>query len=98
MNSWKTSNLRGQVWKALLGIYRISAIDYVRLIERGVCPVVAEKIDNDVFRTLATDKSFQKNVSNDMITRVLNAFVWKAQGLPSFLNLLNHIDINLYEW
>lgn len=39
-----------------------------------------EKIQNDTFRTLATDKAFQEKVSTDMMTRVLNGFVFKSMG------------------
>ncbi|EGF83330.1 hypothetical protein BATDEDRAFT_8123, partial [Batrachochytrium dendrobatidis JAM81] len=74
-------DLRGRVWKALMGIYRISALEYTTLVQRGSCSV-AEKIQNDTFRTLMTDKSFQSRVSNDMLTRILSAFVWKAQDQP----------------
>eukprot|EP00842_Homolaphlyctis_polyrhiza_P000077 jgi/Hompol1/106/HPOL_002019-RA len=74
-------SLRGRVWKALLGIYRISALDYITLVQRGPS-LVSEKIQNDTFRTLMTDKAFQSRVSNDMLTRTLNAFVWKAQDQP----------------
>jgi cell cycle arrest protein BUB2 len=43
---------------------------------------MSEKIENDTFRTLATDKGFHEIVSQDMLTRVLNAFVWKATDMP----------------
>jgi cell cycle arrest protein BUB2 len=72
--------LRSQVWNALLGMYKISSMEYIGLVKRGASPL-HEKIDNDVFRTCATDKAFHKVVSNDMIARLLNAFVWKAMGM-----------------
>ncbi|KAI8930262.1 rab-GTPase-TBC domain-containing protein [Entophlyctis helioformis] len=80
-NNGHGCNLRGRVWKALLSIYRVNALEYATLVQRGPCSV-AEKIQNDTFRTLMTDKGFQSRVSNDMLLRVLNAFVWKAQDQP----------------
>ncbi|KAL2918160.1 CDC16 protein [Polyrhizophydium stewartii] len=80
-NNGHGCDLRGRVWKALLGIYRISALEYVTLVQRGLSPV-AEKIQNDTFRTLMTDRAFQDRVSNEMLTRILNAFVWKAHDQP----------------
>ncbi|KAH6589671.1 hypothetical protein BASA61_005551 [Batrachochytrium salamandrivorans] len=80
-NNGHGCDLRGRVWKALMGIYRISALEYATLVQRGLC-TVAEKIQNDTFRTLMTDKSFQGRVTNDMLTRILNAFVWKAHDQP----------------
>ncbi|KAI8899744.1 rab-GTPase-TBC domain-containing protein [Globomyces pollinis-pini] len=74
-------SLRNSVWKILLGIYRIDAKEYISSIQRGPS-TVADKIENDVFRTLTTDKSFQNTVSNEMIKRLLNAFVWKANDQP----------------
>ncbi|KAJ3113501.1 hypothetical protein HDU96_003324 [Phlyctochytrium bullatum] len=71
-------SLRGKVWKALLGIYRVSALEYVTLVGRGPCEVY-DKIKNDTFRTLATDTKFMRKVNEGMIARVLNAFVWKAK-------------------
>ncbi|KAJ3108944.1 hypothetical protein HDU97_009677 [Phlyctochytrium planicorne] len=74
-------SLRGKIWKALLGIYRVSALEYVTLTSRGPCDVY-DKIKNDTFRTLATDTKFMRKVNEGMIARVLNAFVWKAKDQP----------------
>lgn len=76
------SGLRGRIWKALLGIHRISALDYITLLEKGPCDVYDSKIKNDTFRTLATDHCFTGRVEEGMIARVLNAFVWKAKDQP----------------
>ncbi|KAJ3153468.1 hypothetical protein HDU89_000493 [Geranomyces variabilis] len=73
--------LRGRVWKVLLGIYRVSATEYLGLIERGPCANY-EKIKNDTFRTLATDKTFLATVDESMLSRLLNAFVWKMEDAP----------------
>ncbi|KAJ3158773.1 hypothetical protein HDU86_002453 [Geranomyces michiganensis] len=73
--------LRGRVWKVLLGIYRVSATEYLGLIERGPCANY-EKIKNDTFRTLATDKKFLATVDESMLSRLLNSFVWKMEDAP----------------
>ena len=42
------------------------------------------KIRNDTFRTMTTDANFIEHVSEDMLIRVLNAFVWiSQQGLSN---------------
>jgi cell cycle arrest protein BUB2 len=74
-------SLRGKIWKVLLGAYKLSADEYVSLLDRGPCQVY-DKIKNDTFRTLATDRKFQGRVNEGMLARVLNAFVWKAQDQP----------------
>lgn len=43
------------------------------------------------YRTLATDKGFKERVREDMLVRLLDAFVWRSHGLykrPSSSNLL----------
>jgi hypothetical protein len=74
-------SLRSCVWKILLGVYRIDAVEYISLVQKGPCPVW-EKIQNDVFRTLATDVDFTRNVTNEMISRLLHSFVWKTLVQP----------------
>ena len=76
---------RRDVWKTLLGISEeISAKEYMRLLKLGRCHVY-EKIKCDTFRTLATDKKFKSVVSEDQLTRVLNAFAQKAKESKSQL-------------
>ena len=65
----------------MIGIYKISALDYVTYVEKGHCEVY-DKIKNDTFRTLATDKKFLRLVKEDMLLRVLNAFVWRSKEMP----------------
>lgn len=67
--------LRGKAWKLLLEVYNISATNYIHLIELGPCPL-DEKIRNDTFRTMTTDVDYINKVSEDMLIRLLNAFVW----------------------
>ncbi|KAJ3284634.1 hypothetical protein HK104_009835 [Borealophlyctis nickersoniae] len=61
-------SLRGKVWKIVLGVYRISGLEYLSLIDRGRCDIW-NKITNDTFRTLATDKKFWERVDESMLKR-----------------------------
>jgi len=40
-------------------------------------PAVVPDLD---FRTLATDKGFKERVREDMLVRLLDAFVWRSHG------------------
>jgi hypothetical protein len=40
-------------------------------------------VKNDTFRTLATDTQFKGKVKEDMLIRLLEAFVWKNQGMSA---------------
>ncbi|KAI9473522.1 MAG: TBC-domain-containing protein [Benjaminiella poitrasii] len=68
--------LRGKVWKLLLRITQVSASKYIQLVELGPSPL-DEKIRQDTFRTMTTDTNFLEHVSEDMLIRLLNAFVWE---------------------
>ena len=71
--------MRGWIWKILLRLCdSVSASCYIKLVERGPSPMDT-KIRNDTFRTMTTDASFIEHVSEDMLIRVLNAFVWISQ-------------------
>ncbi|CAG8620071.1 37066_t:CDS:2 [Racocetra persica] len=70
--------LEGLPEEHLLGVYHVSANEYIRLIQKGKS-CVYDKVRNDTFRTLATDKKFLERVNEDMLIRVLNAFVWKMK-------------------
>ena len=72
--------LRSTLWKLLLCVYKVDSVEYAGLIGRGPCHVW-EKIENDVFRTLAPDVDFTNMVSQDMISRVFHAFCWKSLGI-----------------
>ncbi|KAJ3321861.1 hypothetical protein HDU76_014020, partial [Blyttiomyces sp. JEL0837] len=74
-----TCTLRGKIWKCLIGVYKISALEYTTLISLGPSQHYA-KIKNDTFRTMATDEMFLKRVSEGSLRRVLNAFVWKVDN------------------
>jgi cell cycle arrest protein BUB2 len=74
-----SNTLRCRVWKIFLGVYKINAQEYCHLIENGATDL-HEKIKNDTFRTMPTSKEFTELVDEDMLSRVLNAFVWKTRG------------------
>ncbi|KAF9528536.1 bub2 protein [Crepidotus variabilis] len=69
--------LRPRVWKILLRVNEVQADTYLHYVSRGPCQV-REKIRNDTFRTLATDKGFKERVREDMLVRLLDAFVWRS--------------------
>ncbi|KAI0707596.1 bub2 protein [Earliella scabrosa] len=69
-------NLRPRIWKILLRVREVSAESFLEYVARGPCEV-REKIRNDTFRTLATDRGFKERVSEDMLVRLLDAFVWR---------------------
>ncbi|KAI6046059.1 bub2 protein [Pisolithus marmoratus] len=68
--------LRPRIWKILLRVEDISAEAFLQYVSRGPCEV-REKIRNDTFRTLATDRGFKERVREDMLVRLLDAFVWR---------------------
>ncbi|KAK9333927.1 rab-GTPase-TBC domain-containing protein [Lipomyces starkeyi] len=67
---------RPYVWGILLKVSPIQSNDYLALIHRGASPAYS-KIRNDTFRTLTTDISFQRRVSETSLIRILNALAWK---------------------
>ncbi|KAF9227271.1 TBC-domain-containing protein [Gyrodon lividus] len=68
--------LRPRIWKILLRVDDVSAETFLQYVSRGPCEV-REKIRNDTFRTLATDRGFKERVREDMLVRLLDAFVWR---------------------
>ena len=70
------SDYRVYLWLALLNIGPLPTDTYLSLIHRGGSPAYS-KIQQDVFRTLATDALFQRRVTNASLTRVLNATAWR---------------------
>lgn len=51
-------------------------------------------VKNDTFRTLATDTQFKGKVKEDMLIRLLEAFIWKNHGQchPCVLLLLLEVQ------
>jgi len=68
--------LRYRIWKILLRVNDLPAETFLQYVARGPCEV-REKIRNDTFRTLATDRGFKERVREDMLVRLLDAFVWR---------------------
>ncbi|CAD6566998.1 MAG: hypothetical protein TREMPRED_003222 [Tremellales sp. Tagirdzhanova-0007] len=73
------AKLRPRIWKLLLKVDTLHAEGYLRHVSMGASDV-SIKIKNDTFRTLATDTQFKGKVKEDMLIRLLEAFVWKSQG------------------
>ncbi|KAL0956159.1 hypothetical protein HGRIS_002320 [Hohenbuehelia grisea] len=70
--------LRPRIWKILLRVHDAPSNTFLEYVGRGPCEV-REKIRNDTFRTLATDRGFKERVREDMLVRLLDAFVWRSQ-------------------
>ena len=51
---------------------------------------LALAVRNDTFRTLATDTDFKGKVREDMLIRLLEAFVWRSQGELFLLRSISH--------
>lgn len=75
------SPLRLSVWKLLLKVYKVDALTYMTLLQKGESRN-NEKISNDVFRTMKTDLAFKAKVSEEVLTRILNCFVWRMDEMP----------------
>lgn len=72
----ETTTARALVWKLLLDVREVYPAQYLTYVARGPSPM-HDKIRNDAFRTLATDKEFQERVDEAALIRMLDAFVWK---------------------
>ncbi|WWD16396.1 hypothetical protein CI109_100822 [Kwoniella shandongensis] len=68
--------LRPRIWKLMLKVDSLNSEDYLRWVGMGPSSD-SHKIKNDTFRTLATDTQFKGKVKEDMLIRLLEAFVWK---------------------
>ncbi|KZS90187.1 TBC-domain-containing protein [Sistotremastrum niveocremeum HHB9708] len=75
------STLRPRIWKILLQVNDVNTESYLHWVSRGPCEV-RDKIRNDTFRTLATDLAFKSRVREDMLVRLLDAFVWRHSSSP----------------
>lgn len=75
-NTIYQSELRIYIWLILLNSPLVPTDVYLDLVRQGASPAYA-KIRNDTFRTLATDPLFRRRVTENSLTRVLNAFSWK---------------------
>ncbi|KZW00728.1 bub2 protein [Exidia glandulosa HHB12029] len=79
--SQEDATLRPRIWKILLRVDDLSADKYLSFVARGPSDF-RDKIRNDTFRTLATDRGFKERVREDMLVRLLDAFVWRNQERP----------------
>lgn len=70
------SELRIYVWLILLNAPPLRTDVYLDLVGQGASPAYS-KIRDDTFRTLTTDPLFRRRVSENSLTRVLNAIAWK---------------------
>ena len=70
------SELRIYIWLILLNSPPMPTRTYLDLVGQGASPAYA-KIRDDTFRTLTTDPLFRRRVSENSLTRVLNAIAWK---------------------
>ncbi|KAF2217982.1 hypothetical protein CERZMDRAFT_30663 [Cercospora zeae-maydis SCOH1-5] len=75
-NSEGMSELRIYVWLILLNTPPLNTDAYLDLVKLGASPAYS-KIRNDTFRTLTTDPLFRRRVTENSLTRVLNAVAWK---------------------
>jgi cell cycle arrest protein BUB2 len=72
------SDLRPYTWLILLNAPPLNTDTYLDLVRQGASPAY-DKIRNDTFRTLTTDPLFRRRVTDNTLSRVLNAIAWKLQ-------------------
>ncbi|KAH8630317.1 hypothetical protein IG631_14894 [Alternaria alternata] len=70
------SELRIYIWLILLNAPPLKTDVYLDLVRQGASPAHA-KIQNDTFRTFQGDPLFRRRVTQNSITRVLNAVAWR---------------------
>ncbi|KAF2035764.1 cell division control protein 16 [Setomelanomma holmii] len=75
-NSEGMSELRIYIWLILLNAPVTKTDIYLDLVRQGASPAHA-KIQNDTFRTFQGDPLFRRRVTQNSITRVLNAVAWR---------------------
>jgi cell cycle arrest protein BUB2 len=83
----------------MLKVDKLGANEYMRYVSLGPSSVSHKSepainytsdqltelvVKNDTFRTLATDTQFKGKVKEDMLIRLLEAFVWKNHGKSPF--------------
>ena len=64
------------IWLILLNAPPLRTDIYLDLVRQGASPAHA-KIQNDAFRTFPSDPLFRRRVTQNSITRVLNAVAWR---------------------
>lgn len=98
---FRKSELRIYLWLILLNVPPLRTDAYLDLVRQGASPAYT-KIRNDTFRTLTSDPLFRRRVTENSLTRVLNAIAWKMQDAhearvngwmsPPTLPLLKSLD------
>ncbi|EFA83505.1 RabGAP/TBC domain-containing protein [Heterostelium album PN500] len=84
-------SLRGLVWKILLGIKECDAEKYIELLKLGSSDQY-QKIRKDISRTFMKDALFCQAVSQDKLSRCLNAFVHMTSEIKSNLNYVQGMN------
>lgn len=69
---------RSAVWSILLRANCSDSGSYLKVVQRGSSDSYS-KIRDDTFRTYAKDANFTRKVSEDALSRVLNAYVWRQE-------------------
>jgi cell cycle arrest protein BUB2 len=64
------------IWLILLNAPPVRTDVYLDLVRQGASPA-HHKIQNDAFRTFPSDPLFRRRVTQNSITRVLNAVAWR---------------------
>ncbi|EGG24216.1 RabGAP/TBC domain-containing protein [Cavenderia fasciculata] len=85
-------SLRGLVWKILLGIRDLEPDRYLELLERGQSDQY-QKIRKDISRTFMKDAEFSQSVSQDKLSRCLNAFVHSCQERGSNISYVQGMNV-----
>ncbi|KAF2728913.1 cell division control protein 16 [Polyplosphaeria fusca] len=75
-NSDGMSDVRMYLWLIFLNVPPLRTDVYLDLVRQGASPAHA-KIQNDTFRTFQGDPLFRRRVTQNSITRVLNAVAWR---------------------
>jgi len=81
-----TCSVRGLVWQLLLGASPVSSSSYLSLLSHGsIHPrELYQKIRGDVFRTFRDDGGFWEVVTEEQMSRLLNAFVWEQHTVQKY--------------
>lgn len=90
-NERSVARCRAHVWSILSRTSMEGSTSlYLSLVSRGPPPAhVYQKIKNDTFRTLNTDRQFSATVSEDSLVRCLSCFAWHQLESSSSRNVVS---------
>lgn len=90
-NERSVARCRAHVWSILSRTSMEGSTSlYLSLVSRGPPPAhVYQKIKNDTFRTLNTDRQFSATVSEDSLVRCLSCFAWHQLECSSSRNVVS---------